>query len=557
MKKLGIILIISAALGAACDPDADLPALQDVYKGVFDVGAAVEPEQVINPGRERDVFIRHFSSLTPENAMKWLSIHPTEDTWNFGPADQLVAFAQKEGKKVRGHCLIWHHPEQTADWMFTDKDGQRATRELMLKRMETHIKTVVGHFKGRVFAWDVVNEPIDTGNDDLLRHTQWYTLIGPDYMEYALRYAHEADPDALLFINDDNTQELKRIKALTGLVAGLKAKGVPLDGLGMEMHIANGRPRLEAIAASIKKYRELGLVLHVTELDMSLYRQEFEKLDAPPASYLIHQAHRYQKLFDLFRANADVITNVTFWGFQDGHTWLRRTAHKRLDWPLLFDDNVNAKLAFKALVAPETLPADDEWLQSIKPAPVYQAPPGTPVMDGKIDEVWARAPIISTAVYALGTDGAKAKVRLLWDEKHLYVLAEVADPLLSDKASQAHEKDSFEVFLDENNGKTPSFEGDDYQFRVNFRNQKSWAGSAREKYFDTAVAVTDSGYVAEMAITFQTVAGEAGARLGLELQVNDDNGAGRRTGISKWFDPTNESWRDTSGWGVLELGSSP
>ena len=551
IKALAFGLLLLLFIG--CDPDAGIPSLYKHYEGIFEIGAAIEPEQFERGGKEKSLLVDHFSSVTPENVMKWISIHPEEDKWNFGPADWLVEFALKEGKKIRGHCLIWHHPDQVADWMFTDESGNPASRELMLKRMEKHIKTVVGRYKGKVYAWDVVNEPIDTKTDDQLRHTKWYELIGPDYIEYAFRFAHEADPDALLFINEDNTQETKQMNALIKLISNLKAKGVPIHGLGMEMHITIARPTIEAIEKSIQKYRELGIVLHVTELDMSLYAQEFETLTEPPAAYLIHQAHRYKELFNVFVKNKDLIKNVTFWGYHDGHTWLRHFPKERLDWPLLFDDKFKVKYAYWALVKPESLPADDAWTQKKKPAQVYSASKGTPKIDGEVDAIWSKAPEVSTEVFALGSSGAKAKVRLLWDPNSIYVLAEITDPVLSDKASQAHEKDSFEVFIDENNGKTSSFEEDDYQLRVNYKNAKSWLGSIKENDFTSAVKITDTGYRVEIAIKLKTIKATGGSQLGLELQVNDDNGAGKRTAITKWNDPTNESWRDPSGWGILEL----
>jgi endo-1,4-beta-xylanase len=286
---------------------------------------------------------------------------------------------------------------------------------------------------------------------------------------------------------------------------------------------------------------------------VSLYAREFVVLTEPPEDYLIHQAYRYKELFHIFKKYSDVITNVTFWGFNDSHTNRRISPEPRMDWPLPFDDNLKAKYAYWALVDPERLPPDIEIKQEDQPPKVYKAPYGTPVMDGEIDEIWQKAPIVNTDTFVMSEQGATAAVRLLWDETHLYVLADVNDTLLSDSSNLVHERDSFEVFLDENNGKTPAFEKDDYQYRVNFNNKPSWGGGAKLDYFRSVTVITDTGYLIELEIDFQNVTGKAGMQMGLDLQVNDDFGDGKRSSISKWNDPTNESWRNTSGWGVLGL----
>jgi endo-1,4-beta-xylanase len=552
-----IITILSGCVSEVQKENPDLiewniPSLYKEYSKYFEIGAAIEPYQFQDSLAERELLLKHFSSITAENVMKQMSIQPVEGLWSFTQSDYLVDFAEENGKVIRGHCLVWHHPDQTAFWMLEDNSGNIASREIISERLETHIKTLVGRYKGKIYAWDVINEPIDIETGDSLRHTVWYENIGPEYMELALQWAHEADPDALLFINEYDTFEPRKCTALYNLVKSLLDKGVPVHGVGIQLHMSIGYPELSQVEDTITKLEQLGLEIHVTELDMSLYASEYEVLETAPESYLIHQAYRYKELFEIFKRHP-AVTNVTFWGFNDSHTWLLHFPTERPNWPLIFDADMMAKPAYWALVDPSVLPPDEELEMEVAKARTYKAPYGTPVIDGEIDDIWESAPVIVTDKFVMQNEGATAEVRALWDEDHLYVLAEVTDPILSDISGNAYEEDSFEVFVDENNGKTTSYETDDFQYRVNFLNKKSVARNTKMEYYDTAAAVTDSGYIVEIVINFQTIKGSQGSVLGFDLQVNDDFGDGARSSIAKWNDPTNESWRNTSGLGILEL----
>jgi endo-1,4-beta-xylanase len=409
----------------------------------------------------------------------------------------------------------------------------------------------MGHYKGKIFAWDVVNEAIDTFEEDNYRKTVWYEALGPEYIEQAFRFARNADPDAQLFLNDYSTYDRLKGDAIYALAKDLKEKGVPIDGIGMQLHIGIQYPALSELERTFQKFRKLGLKIHITELDMTLSRHEGESFDAVPRDLLVRQGYRYKEIFDLFKANSDIIENVTFWGFNDGHTWLTSYPFEKKDWPLLFDDRFKAKYAYWGLVDSQMLPEDIDPFADLPAARIGTAEKGSPVIDGYAEDLWSESQVLNIETFAYGEKGATGSARLLWDKDRLYIFAEILDSLLSGLSPNVYEQDSLEVFLDENNGKTMAFEEDDQQFRINYKNKKSYGGYATA--IESKTVLTDRGYNVEAAITFLQEKGEAGKTFGFDLQINDDLGGGTRDAISKWNDSTNESWRNTMGWGIIKL----
>ena len=174
-------------------------SLKDAYRPYFLIGVAVSPSSYADEdSKDANLIKTHFNVLTPENIMKWSAIHPKPDHYDFRAADKLVDFATKNKIYVVGHTLVWH--QQTPDWVFKDSSGKPLTREALLARMRDHIKTVVGRYKGRIQAWDVVNEAL--ADDGTLHDSPWRKIIGDDFIEKAFQYAHEADPNAHLYYND-------------------------------------------------------------------------------------------------------------------------------------------------------------------------------------------------------------------------------------------------------------------------------------------------------------------------------------------------------------------
>ncbi|WP_438348636.1 endo-1,4-beta-xylanase [Paenibacillus sp. FA6] len=322
--------------------------LKEVFAEDFLIGAAVNPKTIIS---QKELLAYHFNSITAENEMKFESLHPAEDTYTFELADQLVDFARSNDMSMRGHTLLWHN--QTPDWVFEDKDGKATDRETLLERMKAHIDTVVGRYKNDIYAWDVVNEVIEDEGEVLLRKSKWLDIIGPDFIAKAFEYAHEADPKALLFYNDYNeSHPLKRDK-IVKLLKSLLDQGVPIHGVGLQAHWNLYDPSLDDIRSAIEKYASLGLKLHFTELDVSLFRFDDKRTDliAPPEDLLEMQAERYGAMFKLMKEYQSDITSVTFWGAADDYTWLDDfPVRGRKNWPFLFDELHQPKAAFKRLV---------------------------------------------------------------------------------------------------------------------------------------------------------------------------------------------------------------
>lgn len=349
------------------DPPAALPSLRETFKGDFEVGVSLGGRVPSGMSEASRALVRsQFAVVTPENLMKMDAIQAAEGRFNFRAGDELVEFARGAGLKVVGHCLVWAKDERTPRWVLRDGDGP-VGREKLLGRMKTHIQTVVGRYRGRVGSWDVVNEAISDDDKETYRDSTWSRLLGDDLLVKAFEFAHEADPDATLILNDYNleTQPAKRERLLR--VAGrLKARGVPIHAVGLQGHFEIDQVPLGALNDTLAAVRALGLKVVVSELDIDVvprsrwwadggkHRAELAKVDpyrgGCPPEVLKRQADQYASLFRLFRANADVIDRVTFWNLHDGESWLNDFPWVRVNHPLLFDRQLRPKPAFWAVV---------------------------------------------------------------------------------------------------------------------------------------------------------------------------------------------------------------
>lgn len=334
----------------------DIPRVKDVLAGSFPIGAAVGRAQLI--GNHAQLLTRHFDSVTAGNAMKWDATQPVEGEFRWDDADAIVAFAQANDMQVRGHTLAWHN--QTPAWVFADAAGNplpvdAASRTLVLSRLEAHIRAVAGRYAGRISAWDVVNEVIDEGQSDGIRRSRWYELTGLDFIRTAFRVAREVDPAAKLFINDYNTNVPAKRDHLFNLVQQLRAEGVPIDGVGHQMHVNVDWPSISETEAMITKFVPLGLEQQVTEMDISIYTNSGESFPTPPQDRLLRQAYKYRDLFQLYQRYAGEITSVTLWGLADDDTWLDSFPVTRTDAPLLFDRQLQAKPAYWGVVDPSRI----------------------------------------------------------------------------------------------------------------------------------------------------------------------------------------------------------
>lgn len=320
------------------------PALKNMFEDDFRVGAAVNPLTIQS---QEQLLAHHFNSITAENEMKFGSVHPEEGIYTFDAADQLVAFARKFGMAMRGHTLVWHN--QTTDWLFQDNQGQPVSKMVLLERIRSHIHTVVGRYKDDIYAWDVVNEVISDEGGELLRPSKWLDIAGPDFIAKAFEFAHEADPNALLFYNDYNESHQDKRDKIYTLVKSLLEQGVPIHGIGLQAHWNLFDPTLDDIRKAIEKYASLGLQLQLTELDMSMFRfdDRHSELIQPTLGMLEQQAEQYEAVFQLLKEYHDVISCVTFWGAADDYTWLDNfPVRGRKNWPFLFDEQHRPKPAF-------------------------------------------------------------------------------------------------------------------------------------------------------------------------------------------------------------------
>ncbi len=294
--------------------------------------------------------------VVAENAMKWGALRPSAEGFNFDQADALVAFAEANRMKIRGHNLVWH--QNNPKWF-----DATATKENARGLLVTHIETVAGRYAGRMHSWDVVNEAIDVagGRADGLRNSVWLRLIDEDYIELAFKTAREADPQALLTYNDYGIEpethagEQKR-EAVIEMLRRMVARRVPLDAVGVQSHIAaavstdGNKSAASQVGAGLMRFiaavRELGLQVFVTEMDVN---DRALAADEPGRDAAVAAA--YRQYLEMVLGDPAVRLVLT-WGITDRYTWLGHEdgrADGKLERPLPFDAEGKAKAAFFAM----------------------------------------------------------------------------------------------------------------------------------------------------------------------------------------------------------------
>lgn len=311
----------------------------------FPIGVAVPadpwPHSLLGSPDRQAIVRRHFDSLTAENAMKMKYLQPKPGEFTFQHADALIAWAEQNGLAVHGHTLVWHN--QAPDWM-NELEGSPQRFE---QALTTHVRTVAEHFAGRVASWDVVNEAFTDDSPIEYRDTIWYRNLGPDYIELAFRTARAAAPDAELYYNDYDISGAigpDKLDRILVMVDDFVERGVPIDGIGFQMHVDTDTPGLEAIRQAFAKVTQRGLKVKITELDVSV--NQAERLTALDASTAALQRHRYA---DLVRIYVDTVppdqrAGITVWGITDGDSWIPGF-RDRPDWPLLFTADFEPKPA--------------------------------------------------------------------------------------------------------------------------------------------------------------------------------------------------------------------
>jgi len=333
-------------------PPAQSPAttLREAYSGVFPVGVAVTSAQLERAG-EAELLERHFDMVVAEYEMKADQLAPAEGEYRWPAADAIVDYAQAMGMHVRGHALVWQ--ESTPAW-FLDGGDRQTIRE----RLEAYVAAVVGRYRGRIFAWDVVNEAVAASNGTY-RDSAWHQAVGTDYIAWAFHAARQADPDCLLFINDFGTESAGKLDRLLTAVQALRDAGVPIDGVGHQFHLRRGAD-IAGVERALDAVAATGLVNHVTELDISAYDDPSscwtDGTDCLPAisdadlpAFLAEQARLYRGVFNT-AGDRPSVEAVLVWGLHDGQSWLNRFPVARVNHPLLFDRELAPKPALRAVV---------------------------------------------------------------------------------------------------------------------------------------------------------------------------------------------------------------
>jgi len=315
------------------------PLLKEVLN--FRLGASVNPRLLVENEAYREIVKNEFSSLTAENHMKMMYVHPEAERFDFSKGDDLVNFAKATGKRMHGHTLVWHN--QVPQWM-KDFQGDSKAWENLLK---THIQTVVNHYKGKVAGWDVVNESfLDDGS---LRPSLWAAHI-PDYIAKSFQWAHEADPDALLFYNDYGQDgKPQKMKAILSMVTDLKQRMIPIHGLGLQMHINIDSKKAE-IEEVIKLSTQTDLAIHFSELDIAVNPKNNSEYIYDELS----QSKQTDLFLFIFKAYQAIPSKqqygITFWNVADKDSWLRGYFKRPKEYPLLFDDNYVKKSGYNTLL---------------------------------------------------------------------------------------------------------------------------------------------------------------------------------------------------------------
>ena len=366
-KKYSLTLFVSIIFFSACIVGKkvsaqSIPSLKETFKNDFLIGAAINAEQIEEKDTAADVLIKQqFNAVTPENIMKAEIIHPAWNTYNFDLADKLVAFAQQNDMKVNAHNLIWH--SQLPAFM---RNMQSA--DSIKQYFENQITTVASRYDGKVYSWDVVNEALN--EDGTLRNSIFLQKLGPDYIVEAFRLAQKASPHSKLYYNDYNIEQPKKRAGAIELIKKIQAAGVRIDGVGIQGHWRAGNVPLNDIEESIKEFSALGIEVMFTELDLGVLPNPWDNATADvsatskgdstmnpyanglPDSVKQIQAKAYADLFKLFLKYKNTVSRVTFWGVNDGQSWLNDwPIHGRTNYPLLFDRNFQPKPAFNSVIS--------------------------------------------------------------------------------------------------------------------------------------------------------------------------------------------------------------
>ena len=556
---------------------------------------------------------KHFNAVTLENelkpdcmfgynnaAPKAGSIHkeelngeqidvPTLDHSRTDPIlDKIVEWNSKNPDhkiRVRGHVLVWH--SQTPEWFFHegyDKTKDYVSKDEMNKRLEWYIKTVLTYYTGDqskykdlFYGFDVVNEAIsdatatyrtdtEQGGDNLSDDTHgskssWWKVYGSnEFIINAFKFANKYAPASVeLYYNDYNECDAKKRGGIIQLINDVKAaEGTRISGFGMQGHYSVNAPSVTQFEEAVKDYAKVVDKVMLTELDLKP-SATFDGSEAKLADELNREGDYYARLYETaknLKKSGINFSGITVWGVIDSNSWLQDANNvggasdgKMKVYPLLFDEKYQAKLTYWAFVDPTKI----EPVDALK-RPTIEIAQGTVNVDGEVDDAWKNAETVKLEIVVQSV-AVTCDAKLLWDKDNLYVLMDVKDKELNDASADDYQQDSIEVFIDEDHKKPESYQPDDKQYRINYKNKLSFNGEkCKAENMKSAVKLTDGGYLVEASFKWTDITPEAGKTvIGLELQVNDATSKGERSGTLSWADDTGTGYMNPSVLGNAKL----
>ena len=387
--------------------------LKDAYKDYFKIGVAVNNRNVTDADQMK-LILREFNSITAENAMKPQPTEPKKGEFNWEDADRIADFCRANGIKMRGHTLMWH--SQIGSWMYQDEKGNLLPKEEFYANMKHHIQAIVNRYKDVVYCWDVVNEavadsPVYPGRPEL-RNSPMYQIAGEEFIYKAFEYAHEADPNALLFYNDYNDAEPAKSQRIFNLLKRMKDAGVPVDGVGMQAHYNVYGPSMKEVDDAISLYSTVVKHIHLTELDIRINEDmggglRFNQGQAQVSDWeRTLQQDQYVNLFKVLRKHKDVIDCVTFWNVSDKDSWLGVR-----NYPLLFDENYKPKQAYLAVKGFDPKMDNAVILEDFKPSELNQPGQEYPMVNSQgYARFRVHAPKATSVIVSLGLGGSGGTV---------------------------------------------------------------------------------------------------------------------------------------------------
>ena len=335
---IGLLLVLSIMPASISAAAASGQSLRDLAEANgIKIGSAVALSPLFNDSTYSDTIAEEFNILTPENMLKFSFVQPEQGVYDFTYPDAIVDFAEANNMEVRGHCLVWHN--QLPTWL-TEGDW---TRDELLYILYDYITTVVKHYKGRIQYWDVVNEAITM--DGGYTESIWYQVIGPSYISYAFNWAHQADPDALLFYNDYYAEGMNtKANTIYNGLKYLRSRNIPVHGIGLQMHISSiYQPTTQDIVSNMERLAAIGLDIHITEMDVAINGEVTQaKLD--------EQADTYCNILEAC-LGIDAFKSFVMWGFTDRYSYFNNPEnHPDSGAAHIFDESYQAKPAYNALV---------------------------------------------------------------------------------------------------------------------------------------------------------------------------------------------------------------